>query len=155
MIYYIHTRYIALKCNSCAEWSFNWNRLHIYNKRYLRQKGIIHRHLIRLMVSDQYVFQHCRNNRCHPLTYRFYKLEEETWLFSNLNWFLKFYCIIEVTIGLNTPDRKKISFQQKRQQMAKKKFHALAKSISRVQIAISWLSWLLYRFHLSRYILAK
>lgn len=76
-------------------------------------------------------------NRCHPLTPHFYKLEEETWLFSNLNWFLKFYYITEVAIGLNTSDRKKISFKQKRQQMAKKNFHALANSIFRVQIVIS------------------
>lgn len=135
--------------------SFNWNRLHIYNKWYLRQKSIIHRHLIRLMVSDQHAFQHFRTNRCHPLTPHFYKLEEETWLFSNLIWFLKFCYIIEVAIGLNRSDRKKISFQQKRQEMAKRKFHALADSISRVQIVISWVNWLLYRFHLSRYVLAK
>lgn len=89
------------------------------------------------MVSGQYVFQHFRTNRCHPLTPHFCKLEEETWLFSNLKWFLKFYCIIQVAIGLNTSNGKKTSFQQKRQQIAKKKLHALASSISRVQIVIS------------------
>lgn len=89
------------------------------------------------------------------LTPHFCKLEEETWLFSNLKWFLKFYYIIQVAIGLNTSDRKKISFQKKRQQMAKKKFHALASSVSRVQIVISWVNWLLHRFHLNRNILAK
>lgn len=135
--------------------SFNWNRLHIYNKWYLRQKSIIHRHLIRLMVSDQHVFQRFGTNRCHLLAPHFYKFEEETWLFSNLNWFLKFCYVIEVAFGLNTSDRKKTFFQQKRQEMAKKKFHALANSISRVQIAISRVNWLSRRFHLSRYILAK
>lgn len=65
------------------------------------------------------------------------KLEEETWLFSNPSWFLEFYYIIEVAIELNTSDRKKISFQQKRLQIAKKKFNALANSVSRAQLVIS------------------
>lgn len=68
------------------------------------------------------------------------KLEEETWLFcffSNPSWFLKFYYITEVAIELNTSDRKKISFQQKRPQIAKKKFNALANSVSRAQLVIS------------------
>lgn len=65
------------------------------------------------------------------------KLEEETWLFSNPSWFLKFYYIIEVAIELNTSDRKKISFQQKRLQIAKKKSNALANSVSRAQLVIS------------------
>lgn len=100
-------------------------------------------------------FQCFGTNRCHPLAPHFYKLEEETWLFSNLNWFLKFCYVIEVAFGLNTSDRKKTSFQQKRQEMAKKNFHALANSISRVQTVISRVNWLSCRFHLSRYILAK
>lgn len=65
------------------------------------------------------------------------KLEEETWLFSNPSWFLKFYYIIEVAIELNTSDRTKISFQQKRLQIAKKKSNALANSVSRAQLVIS------------------
>lgn len=74
------------------------------------------------------------------------KLEELTWLFwffvclfffPNPIWFVKFYYIIEVAIELNESDMKKISFQQKRLQIAKRKFNVLANSVPRDQLVIS------------------